>query len=693
MRAYARTVAKVLGCVSLAVLAGCFSSPATAPGANAPCATNDGCPSGYQCLTATTGASGRFCCKDKNSCGPAGSGGAGGSGMDGSIIPDGPSSKDSASEVASTGGAGGRGIDGGNPGEGGSGSGEGGGTGGGGAESTGGRGAGSGGVNGTGGIEGGGGTSGTGGGATGGTPGSDAPLATDGPAVDGQYLDGADVPASNSDTYLALDRSDGSDARADSYIPSPDVPEVGQDVGPPPDITPPDTALTSTPPALTNNATPVFAFISTEPGTFECQMDTASATTCSSPYTAATLFEGQHVFSVTAIDSAGNRDPSPATFAFTVDATAPETYLRGWPLPTTGKYAAFAFTSSDAQAGFECSLDSTAVWESCTSPKQYVLTSDGSHTFLVRAVDMAGNKDASPASATFTTSLALPTPFPDSSTIFCTDGTATVDCPLAAASGWGQDGTYLINRPQYTSSAGTVTDAITGLMWEQDNAPVGTWDTQVARCTSLGTNGYSDWRLPSRLEALTIIDAGRVQPALDVTVFATTASSYFWLGQEMDGSTTLAWLFVGIDATVSWNGKTAPGTAKCVRGPTLSGTLTASASGLVVNDSRTNLAWQRTVNGLTYAWLDALSYCNALTLDSLAGWRLPTVKELQTLINVGAGLNPAGIPPVFPSGNAVEMWTSSPNPATPSSSYTVNMQNGGGGSQPTSTQLQVRCVR
>jgi hypothetical protein len=62
MRAYSLAVAKVLYCLSLTALAGCVSSGAKAPGANAPCKTTDGCPSGYQCLPATTGASGLFCC-------------------------------------------------------------------------------------------------------------------------------------------------------------------------------------------------------------------------------------------------------------------------------------------------------------------------------------------------------------------------------------------------------------------------------------------------------------------------------------------------------------------------------------------------------------------------------------------------------------------------------------------------------
>jgi len=106
MRAYSVTIVKVFYCLSLAALAGCVSSGAKSPGDNASCKTSDGCPSGYQCLTATTGASGLFCCKDNSSCGPSGSGGLGG-GLDGAIVLDGPTSKGGAMDVASSGGAGG----------------------------------------------------------------------------------------------------------------------------------------------------------------------------------------------------------------------------------------------------------------------------------------------------------------------------------------------------------------------------------------------------------------------------------------------------------------------------------------------------------------------------------------------------------------------------------------------------------
>jgi alpha-tubulin suppressor-like RCC1 family protein len=115
MRTYLVTISRVFCVFSLAALTGCLSSGATPPGANAPCATNDDCPSGYQCFSPTNASPGKlFCCKDKNSCGPAGSGGAsggvidgGGAASGGAIAMDGPSSRGGAVDVASAGGAGG----------------------------------------------------------------------------------------------------------------------------------------------------------------------------------------------------------------------------------------------------------------------------------------------------------------------------------------------------------------------------------------------------------------------------------------------------------------------------------------------------------------------------------------------------------------------------------------------------------
>jgi len=61
-----------------------------------------------------------------------------------------------------------------------------------------------------------------------------------------------------------------------------------------------------------------------------------------------------------------------------------------------------------AIAGFECSLDGAA-FSACASPVDYNGLAEGSHTFSVRAVDIAARPDPTPASFTWVIDLTAPT--------------------------------------------------------------------------------------------------------------------------------------------------------------------------------------------------------------------------------------------------------------------------------------------
>jgi hypothetical protein len=93
---------------------------------------------------------------------------------------------------------------------------------------------------------------------------------------------------------------------------------------PPGDTTAPDTTIVSGPSGTTTDATPTFAFASSEADpAFECQVDSGPWIDCTSPWTPAALSGGDHVVAVRSTDVAGNTDPSPATRSFTVAGPPP----------------------------------------------------------------------------------------------------------------------------------------------------------------------------------------------------------------------------------------------------------------------------------------------------------------------------------------------------------------------------------
>jgi hypothetical protein len=93
---------------------------------------------------------------------------------------------------------------------------------------------------------------------------------------------------------------------------------------PDPDTTPPDTAVTAGPSGTTQATDASFQFTSSEANSsFECRLDGLAWEVCASPKGHTGLAVGQHTFEVRARDTAGNLDPTPATYVWTVEAPPP----------------------------------------------------------------------------------------------------------------------------------------------------------------------------------------------------------------------------------------------------------------------------------------------------------------------------------------------------------------------------------
>jgi hypothetical protein len=134
------------------------------------------------------------------------------------------------------------------------------------------------------------------------------------------------------------------------------------------------------------------------------------------------------------------------------------------------------------------------------------------------------------------------------------------DCPASATccSGGDQcDGTRLpagdgTNSGRFVVNSGgwTVTDTITGLVWQRDgsgtrehcgNVTTCTWDRAQAYCDALVLISASDWRLPTRMELLTIVDFTLTSPSIDPTAFPDTAAERFWTSSPYAGSPGDKW--------------------------------------------------------------------------------------------------------------------------------------------------------
>ncbi len=168
----------------------------------------------------------------------------------------------------------------------------------------------------------------------------------------------------------------------------------------------PESEITAAPPADSNQSSASFAFTSDELGsTFECRMGNGAWGSCVSPFSTGTLGDGAHIFSVRAIDPAGNVEGSPSQWAFSIDTQAKVSEITGGPAgPTNNGSPEFRFVSENPDVTFECRLVRGGVpdgWADCVSPWPAGSLTDGEYRFEVRGTDAVNNVEDPPQGIDF----------------------------------------------------------------------------------------------------------------------------------------------------------------------------------------------------------------------------------------------------------------------------------------------------
>ena len=265
----------------------------------------------------------------------------------------------------------------------------------------------------------------------------------------------------------------------------------------------------------------------------------------------------------------------------------------------------------------------------------------------------------------------------------CYDNAREITPPKPGQPFYGQDAQFQFHPASYTLSADglTVRDNVTGLTWQRspdtdgdgkitasDKRSLTQAKTIPAKLNATKFGGFDDWRLPTIKEQYSLFDARGTDPSptstgtsgftpfIDTRYFQfaygdTTAGeriidSQYASSTVYVGSSQRETLLFGVnfaDGRIKGYGLRMPGGrektffVQCVRGNPAYGKNDFHANGDgTVTDRATGLMWSQADSGQGMNWEAALAWVqqqNAMKYLGHDDWRLPSVKELQSLVD------------------------------------------------------------
>lgn len=206
---------------------------------------------------------------------------------------------------------------------------------------------------------------------------------------------------------------------------------------------------------------------------------------------------------------------------------------------------------------------------------------------------------------------------------------------------FGEDSDYNTNGLLYQDNGDeTITDMNTRLVWQKESDDTRrNWETANSYCSNLNLGGHVDWRLPSIKEVTSLVHYGKEYRLIDLNYFPNTADPsmsmpYYWSSSTSANGPEGAWAVDFSNGEVGSYHTQGTGFTKCVRsnGDTdiWSGSFTDNGNG-TISHAGTRLMWQKQDDGLKKYGDDALNYCESLSLGGYDDWRIPNIKELQSI--------------------------------------------------------------
>lgn len=112
-----------------------------------------------------------------------------------------------------------------------------------------------------------------------------------------------------------------------------------------------------------------------------------------------------------------------------------------------------------------------------------------------------------------------------------------------------------------------------------------------------------------------------------------------------------------------------------------------------VRDNATQLTWQQATDNNKRTWSEAVAYCMQLQLSG-TGWRLPTLKELLTVVDPARTTAPVIDSKAFPGMPADTFWSSNSFASDTNYAWTIDFRFGNSAKDHAkSAGAYVKCVR
>ena len=255
-------------------------------------------------------------------------------------------------------------------------------------------------------------------------------------------------------------------------------------------------------------------------------------------------------------------------------------------------------------------------------------------------------------------------------------------------------------EPRFSDHGYAVLDHLTGLMWTKDASltefPL-SWREALSFVDEMEQSnrfGFNNWKIPSKKELFSLVSHMQINPALPKGhPFVNVFNGYYWTSTEVSRYPSQAWyihfgggrVFKGMKQSsyMVWPVREALSDEDPVVGSREELPLPKVRFfdyGQSVIDRYTGLEWTKDASPVSgsLTWRAALRAVNVMNTEQTYGfsdWRLPNVRELESLTYIGSH-SPA-LPPGHPFEAVQEYyWTSTTSTFEPTYAWVLYMVDG-----------------